>query len=107
MLIDQKLKIDGDKVTLRNTVDVSAEIRAAQAMTERGGGRFGDKNSECVMMGYIPPVMWQLDPWLIDAQRAKYEGDKKRYHDRIKKFFQLNPAFAVVTPKKYVQGCSL
>ena len=84
MLIDQKLKIDGDKVTLRNTVDVSAEIRAAQAMTERGGGRFGDKNSECVMMGYIPPVM-----------------------SCIKKFFQLNPAFAVVTPKKYVQGCSL
>ena len=107
MLVNQTINTDGEKVVLRNTVDVSAEIRAAQALTEQGGGRFGDKNSECVMMGYIPPVMWKLDPWLIDAQRAKFEGDKKRYHDRIQKFFQMNPAFAVVTPKKYVQGCGL
>ncbi len=107
MLINQTIKRDGNKVILRNTVDVSAEIQAAKALTEQGGGRFGDKNSESVMMGYIPPVMWKLDPWLIDAQRAKHEGDRKRYQDRIKKFFELNPAFAVVTPKKYVQGCGL
>lgn len=107
MLINQTIKRDGNKVFLRNTVDVSAEIEAAKALTEQGGGRFGDKNSECIMMGYIPPVMWNLDPWLIDAKKAKHEGDRKRYQDRIQKFFQLNPAFAVVTPKKYVQGCGL
>lgn len=107
MLVNQTFAQDGEKYVLRNTFDVSREIEAAKDLTAQGGGRFGDKNSECVMMGYIPTVMWQVDPWLIDAKKAKHEGDKKRYQERVQKFFELNPAFAVVTPKKYVQGYAL
>lgn len=107
MLVNQELRQDGEKYVLTNTVDVSREINAAKALSEQGGGRFGDKHSECVMLGYIPPVMWQLDPWLIAANRAKFEGDRKSYMDYVQKFFEMNPAFAVVTPKKYVQGCSV
>lgn len=107
MLVNQKLTRDGDKYILTNTVDVSAEIEAARRMNEQGGGRFGDKHSECVMLGHIPPAMWQCDPWLIAAKSAMKEGDVKSYQDYVKKFFQINSCFAVHTEAKYVQGANL
>lgn len=96
MITKQRLYKDGDKVVLRNTVEVSKEIEAAQRANEAdNGGWFGDKNERMQLMGYIPPEFWTFDPWLLTAKRAQREGDMRLYMKCMKKFFEIHTAFKV------------
>ncbi len=96
MITNQRLYKDGDKIVLRNTVNVSNEIDAARKANEAdNGGWFGDKNERMQLMGYIPPEFWMFDPWLITAKRAQKEGDMRTYMKCMKKFFEVHSAFKV------------
>ena len=66
MITKQDLSIDkdGDKVTLKNTFDIGTAKRLANEVTANGG----ERNDSFYCMGYIPPEMWQYDPWLIAAE---------------------------------------
>jgi len=78
-------------LTLRNTIDFSAAIDAARETNEvNPGGYFGDKNSQCRVMGYIPEEMWNYDPWLIQARKARNGGDKGQYAYYLNKFFEIH-----------------
>lgn len=93
------------KISLRNTIDCSMAIDSARAANESGnGGRFGDRNSEKQLMGYIPDEMWLFDPWLILANRAKNEGNKLEYQKYLQKFFDVHPMFKVHRNTKYWRG---
>lgn len=83
-------------LTLRNTFDFSAAVDAARETNELNpGGIFGDKNSQARVMGYIPEEMWNYDPWLVQAKRARNRGDKGEYTLMLNKFFELHPVFKV------------
>ena len=71
MITKQEVDIDGDKIRLRNTFDIAAAKEAAHEATQEGDSR--KATYKC--MGYIPPEMWQYDPWLIQARKAQIAGD--------------------------------
>lgn len=96
MITQQKLYQDGDKICLRNTINVKPYIDAARQVNEiDNGGWFGDKNERMQLMGYIPPELWTVDPWLISARNAQREGDMLHYQHYIKKFFDVWAQFKV------------
>lgn len=101
MLVNQEIKIldrKTGKIGLRNTIDCSAAIEAAKEASENGGR----STSDTVMpLGFIPNEMWNFNPWLIEANKARNEGDMVNYHKNIMKFFQLFPQFAVLHQPKY------
>lgn len=109
MIIKQELFCDKNDakgaVTLRNTIDCQDALDLAREATQSGGGRAADGSMVC--MGHIPPEYWSFDPWLIAARRAQRVGDRGKYFDLVRKFFELNPAFKIVTPPKYYQGVAL
>lgn len=83
-------------LTLRNTIDFSEALEAARETNELNpGGYFGDKNSQCRVMGYIPEEMWNYDPWLIEARKARNAGDKGKYTHYLNKFFDVHQALKV------------
>ena len=83
-------------ITLRNTFDFSAEVEAAkQTNSINPGGYFGDKNSRGRVMGYIPEEMWGYDPWLLQAKKARNEGDKGKFTYYMQKFFEVHTVFKV------------
>lgn len=96
MITKQTLYKDGDKLCLRNTIDVQPYVDAARQVNEMdNGGWFGDKNERMQLMGYIPPELWTVDPWLICAKRAELEGDKVHYVKYMEKFFSVWTQFRV------------
>ena len=102
MLLDQKLKYNPDgTVILRSTYDVGLAADIAKEVSDAGGGRGGNKNHEVRVMGYIPPELFTYNPWLIEAKRAQKGGDLGEYTRLMRKFFELFPQYAVLTPKKY------
>lgn len=109
MIIKQELFCDRNDakgaVTLQNTIDCQDALDLAREAGKNGGGRTKDGSMAC--LGHIPPEYWSFDPWLISARRAQREGDRGKYYEHIKKFFELNPAFRIVTPSKYYQGVAL
>lgn len=83
-------------LTLRNTIDFSEALEAARETNELNpGGYFGDKNSQCRVMGYIPEEMWNYDIFLLQAKRARNQGDKGQYTYYLQKFFEVNSVFKV------------
>ncbi len=107
-ILKQELIRENDKkgtVRLRNTIDCSAAIEMARITnTCNEGGNFGSKNDGCRVMGYIPPEMWQFDPWLIMARRAEREGDRGQYQKHLTKFFDVHKDFKVNRKRKYWRG---
>lgn len=105
MITKQDLSIDsdGDKVTLKNTFDIGTAKRLANEVTASGG----ERNDSFYCMGYIPPEMWQYDPWLIAASKAQYLGDTQEHAYMLKKFFEVHPALSVKNRQKYYSGVSL
>ena len=101
MILDQKLYEDGDETILQNRIDCQDAIDMAREVTARGG-----RTKNMVPLGFIPPEYWQFDPWLLEAKRAQRGGDMGEYTRLVKKFFALNPAFAVGKDhqKRYWQG---
>lgn len=103
-VLDQKLYIENDdrrKTRLVTTYDIGTAMNLAKDLSETGGGRSGSGSGEMRVMGYIPPEMWNYSPWLIEAKRARNDGDMGEYTRLVKKFFEIHPSFAVITPKKY------
>ena len=103
MITKQEVDIDGDKIRLRNTFDIAAAKEAAHEATQEGDSR--KATYKC--MGYIPPEMWQYDPWLIAASKAQYLGDTQEYAYMLKKFFEVHPALRVRNRQKYYNGVSV
>ena len=105
MITKQDLSIDkdGDKVTLKNTFDIGTAKRLANEVTANGG----ERNDSFYCMGYIPPEMWQYDPWLIQARKAQIAGDRQEYADLLRRFFDVHPALSVKNRQKYYSGVSL
>lgn len=96
---------DGLKIMVRNTVDLAPAIESAEHINSQGkGGRFGDKNHEMKLMGFIPDEMWLFDPWLIMAKRSQQQGDKAKYKYYLEKFFSVYTAFRVHKDTKYWNG---
>lgn len=104
-ILNQQMFIDRDDpkktVRLRTTYDVGTAINFAQDLSANGGGRVGSGSGEMRVMGYIPPEMFNYDPWLIQANKARRAGDMGEYTKYMKKFFEVHPSFAAITPKKY------
>jgi hypothetical protein len=103
-VLRNELEILNDKkgtMHLRSTYDVGTAMNLARDLSDAGGGRSSDSEGRMRVMGYIPPEMWNFDPWLITAKRARNHGDMGEYVKNVKKFFEVHPRFAVITPKKY------
>ena len=104
-ILKQEMYVDRDDpkktVRLRTTYDVGTAMNLAQDLSLYGGGRVGSGSGEMRVMGYIPPEMWGYDPWLMLAKEARNDGDMGEYTRLVKKFFEVHPSFAVITPKKY------
>lgn len=103
-VLKSELEILNDKektIHLRTTYDVGTAMDLAKDVSNAGGGRMGSGSNEMRLMGYIPPEMWNYDPWLVTAKRARNTGDMGEYVKNVKKFFELHPRFQVITPKKY------
>lgn len=100
MITHQQLYRDGDTVRLHNVFDISMAKSLAHDRTQSGG----ERNSTFYCMGHIPPEMWQYDPWLMQARKARWAGDKAEYNKMVEKFFDVHPAFKVINPKKYYSG---
>ena len=101
MIIKQEIKLldkKTGKIGLRNTIDCSAAIEMAREANERGGR---GTNEAVMPMGFIPSEMWNYNPWLMTANKARWEGDMATYQLNLMKFFKLFPQFAVFHPKKY------
>lgn len=101
MLVKQEIRIldrKTGKVGLRNTIDCSAAIEMAKEASDNGGRGTSDK---VMPLGFIPNEMWNFNPWLMEANRARNEGDMVTYQRNIMKFFQLFPQFAVLHTPKY------
>lgn len=108
MITKQKIYQDGDKICLRNTVDVSSAVDAARRVNEiDNGGWAGDKNERIQLMGFIPPEFWGFDPWLICAKRAELEGNQAKYQYYIQKFFSVWKQFAVNHKNRTWRGAVL
>ncbi len=90
MITNQRLFKEGNTIILRNTVDISAYVDAAKQANELdNGGWFGPKHDRMQLLGYIPPELWNIDPWLIEAKRAQVEGDMRMYMKHMKTFFRV------------------
>jgi hypothetical protein len=100
MILEQKIDItDKKNIRLRNRIDCSAAIKMAGEASEKGGRC---PTSDTVMpLGFIPPEMWQFNPWLMEADKARCNGDMKTYNENVLKFFKLFPQFAVLHTQKY------
>ena len=103
MITKQEVDIDGDKIKLRNTFDIAAAKEAAHESTQEGDSR--KATYKC--MGYIPPEMWQYDPWLIQARKAQIAGDRQEYADLLRRFFDVHKALRVTHKKHYFNGVKL
>lgn len=106
MLVDQKVVFDHDaKGTIRviNKFDHSVAAEVARLTESEGGGRgkLGKDGVEFRVMGYIPPEMWNYDPWLMTAKKALQAGDNGEYTKYVQKFFEVHPQFAPLIPKKF------
>lgn len=99
MILKQKFSQEDDKLILSNTIDCQDAIDLAHDANQSG---IRGKNIVC--MGYIPPEYWMFDPWLIEARKAQFAGNKHEYSKMLRKFFEIHPAFAVHTQRKYHQG---
>lgn len=109
-ILDQKLYVDdtGDKRKIRmlTTYDVGTAKEIAREISENGGGRVGSGSGEMRVMGYIPPEMWNYHFILVQAKKARNAGDMGEYTRLVRKFFEVHPSFAVITPRKYWNGSS-
>lgn len=107
MLINQQLTIDRATRTvhLRNTVDFSHTLEAARQNRELNDtGRFGNKNHECQLLGFVPDDLWHVDPWLRTAQQALMSGDLAEYQKHMMTFFRIHPQFCGNRKTKYWNG---
>lgn len=103
-VLKQEMYIDNDdrrKIRMLTTYDIGTAINLAKDLSEAGGGRSGSGSGEMRVMGYIPPEMWNYHFVLREAKKARNAGDLGEYTKLVKKFFELHPSFAVITPKKY------
>ena len=110
MLVKQEIIHDHDtKGTMHviNKFDHSVAAEVARMVETEGGGR-GKTRQGCNyrVLGYIPPEMWNYDPWLITAKRALAAGDRGEYTKQIQKFFEVHGSFKVHMPQKYWNGHS-
>lgn len=104
MILDRKMYIENDErktMHLLTTYDIGMAKDLARELNENGGGRVGSGSGEMRVMGYIPPEMWNYDPWLLLAKRARNAGDMGEYTKMVQKFFEVHREFKVITPKKY------
>lgn len=99
MILAQDLRQEGDKTILRNTIDVTPAIEKAMEYTETQA-----RGKNLVPLGFIPPEMWNFDPWLMEAKRAQGAGDMHEYQKYVLKFFRLHPKYAVWRGRKYWSG---
>lgn len=106
MITSQKLTTDEKgNYTLSNTCSILptlAEVRKTRELNP--GGRFGDKNHECVCMGYIPPEFYGWHWLLKEASKARMFGDPAKAQELEMKFFKLYPEFSIPYETKYWQG---
>lgn len=105
MITKQDIDIDvasGD-IAVKNTFDIGAAKSLTKDMIANGG----EKTESIQCMGYIPPEMWHYDPWLIQANKAKYAGDTHEYTKMLKKFFEVHTAFKMNYGRKYFNGVTL
>lgn len=94
MIVKQEMTVNSErKIILRNTVDCSA---ASELAAERSKGDQGRISKDMYCIGHIPPEMWNFNPWLIAAKRAKWEGDMGKYHKNLMKFFDLFSSFKIL-----------
>ena len=101
MIIKQSLTQDDEgNLRLKNTFDVSQAMLESRLATDNGG-RVKLAKSEVFTLGSIPVEMWQYDPWLMEANKARNYGDMAEYQRLIMKFFEVHPQFRTITGKKY------
>lgn len=110
MLVDQEIVHDHDAkrtVHVYNKFDHSVAAEVARLTEAEGGGR-GKTSEGCSyqLLGYIPPEMWNYDPWLVTARRALASGDRGEYTRMIQKFFEVHGSFKVHMRRKYWNGHS-
>ena len=106
MIVKQELQTDEKgNVRLRNYCSAQHALDMARMSRELNeSGRFGDKNGECRVVGYIPEEMFNFNPWLMEARRALRHGDQGKHDYYMMKFFELFPAFAGNKKTKYWRG---
>ena len=106
MLLKQELKSDEKgNYRLRNTCSILPTLEEVKKTNELNpGGRFGDKNSEFMVQGYIPPEFWNWNIYLVASKEASMKGDPASAQEYLLKFFENYPMFKVQRTQKYWAG---
>lgn len=99
MILSQEMREEDGKTILRSKIDVSEAIAKAKEYTDTQA-----RGRNITPLGFIPEEMWNFDPWLMEAKRARACGDVHEYNKYVLKFFRLNPEYAVWRGRKYWSG---
>ena len=93
-ILARELNIDRNtgKITLTNRMDLRPAMKIAKEMRENDG-RTANKSMQCIAC--IPHWLWNENPWLVEARRARLAGNEAEYNKNFRKFLRLFPQFQV------------
>lgn len=96
-MINQQLKLDGDKVILRNTIEdnpVAKSAREVRAEHNLNGNAKGWMRERTMMhAARIPVEAFLYDNNLVEFSRLRSAGNKEAASRYLIKFLQENPQF--------------
>ena len=94
-ILARELNIDRNtgKITLKNRMDLRPAMKIAKEMRDMNDGRTANKSMQCIAC--IPHWLWNENPWLVEARRARLAGNEAEYNKNFRKFLRLFPQFQV------------
>lgn len=103
MLVDQKISIHGNDITLKNTFDIGQAKSLVADINKSGLTPSADMRHT----GEIPPELWECDPILMMARKSQQVGDQRGFAKYVQMFLNANSAFRIDNPRRIWQGVSL
>jgi hypothetical protein len=97
MLVSQELKVDRDKVYLRNVTDDAAAARAAyerrRDLALAGNARGFSAGGTLQHVAMIPEEVYHFDPLCREYQRLRAAGNPEEARRVLRLFLGLNPQY--------------
>ena len=97
MIIHQQLKIDGDKVILRNVTEDDPVAKAARARRSElnldGNAKGWSAGRTLMHAAMIDPDVYFHDPLCREMQRLKAAGNHEAARRVLRLFLSLNPQY--------------
>ena len=97
MLVRQELKVDGDKVLLRNVADDAGAAKAAherrRELALAGNARGVSAGGTLQHVAMIPEEVYHFDPLCREYQRLRAAKNPEEARRVLRLFLGLNPQF--------------